>query len=1329
MTERHRQTPQYLRQSRAMQQRNSKQAKSMPLTADKVRQSDWSWAQRQRMRIKRGQVKQEQRDKLQQQIQQRLQNSALLVEQHRNNVPSIHCDEQLPISAHAEDIVETIEHNQVVIIAGDTGSGKSTQLPKLCLAAGRGVRGLIGCTQPRRIAARSVAARVAEELKVALGGIVGFQVRFTDQTADQTLIKFMTDGILLAETQTDRFFDAYDTIIIDEAHERSLNIDFLLGLLKMVLPKRPDLKVIVTSATIDTGRFSEYFNEAPIIQVEGRAYPVEIRYRPLPEERGERGISHGIAEAIDELNRLDKFGDTLVFLPGEREIRDVTHFLSRRHLQHTEILPLYARLSSQAQMQVFKPGAKRRIVLATNVAETSLTVPRIKFVIDAGLARIGRYSHRNRVQRLPIEPVSQASANQRSGRCGRLGPGVAIRLYDEEGFQLRPEFTEPEILRTSLATVILRMLDMRLGEIDQFPFIEPPAQVMISDALQLLRELQATDIRNDQVVLTTIGRQLARLPVDVRMARMLVEAQRLSCLGELLVLTAVLSIQDPRERPMDHAQAADQAHAEFVHSQSDFMSYLKLWSMFHEQKKANGSSALRRWCERHFLSWVRMREWMDLHRQLQQHARDLGWKGSCGEAWDANQQVLIHQSLLSGMLSNIGLRDDDEKSAGKGEKSGPKSYIGARAHRFHIFPGSAVVKAGPRWLMTAELVETSRVFARMCAAIKPEWLEEQAGHLLKHRYFDPFWDVHSGRVMGYQQSTLYGLPIVERRKVHYGAHDVATAHRLFIEHALVQGELLAPNGKMPAFLQSNQNRVDNLQAAEHKRRRHDVLERVQARIQFFIERVPDEICTVKDFLRWHRSLKSTEHLLYPESVLVRDEAKLNEQTAYPDQWHCQGQSFALSYRFEPNHVEDGVCVHIPLVHLNIIDEALISWLVPGLLEERIAALINSLPKPQRRVFSPAKHFAQAVFERLQWPSAKQGGKIASITQVIAKELEAITGSKTNQLSWNESGIPDHLRMFIQLLDDQDEPIAGSRDVNALRERFGNKARRIFMRTQGSDFERNGITTWDFGDLPDSMTTRSGVKAWPALTAQDDSCGLRLFDNAHDAWVSHQAGVQVLVYRSLQQPINYLKKNHGFTREMQLQCQILGGWQTVRDDVLHALMQQLLADHDVCTQIQYEQLVEQLQPVLMPAWQQRIKILQQALSQQYVARNLLNKTLANKYPKAFADTRSQLDDLIYPGVFRDLAWHAMQHYPRYLQALAERLQRLPEDPNKDQQRQQQVATYWQRYLDYLEQDGVYTEELDIYRWLLEEFRVSLFAQHLGTRSKVSVQRLDKAWQSI
>ncbi len=1303
-----------------------KPSRSVEFAAADVLQSDWSWAQRQLARMRRGQGKAKD---IEQQLEQRLKKSARQVQNRLASIPSIHCDEQLPISARAEEIVEAIQKHQVVVVAGATGSGKSTQLPKLCLAAGRGARGLIGCTQPRRIAARSVAARVAEELAVELGGLVGFQVRFTDQTAAQTLIKFMTDGILLAETQRDRYFDAYDTIIIDEAHERSLNIDFLLGLLKRILPKRPDLRVIVTSATIDTERFADYFHAAPIINVEGRTYPVEIRYRPLPEERGERGLYLGIAEAIDELSRIDKQGDMLVFLPGEREIRDTANFLRRRNLKFTEILPLYARLSAKAQMQVFKPGPQRRIVLATNVAETSLTVPRIKFVIDPGLARIGRYSHRSRVQRLPIEPISQASANQRSGRCGRLSAGVAIRLYSEEDFALRPEFTEPEILRTSLATVILRMLDMRLGDIGDFPFIEPPAQVMISDALQLLRELQALEDTDEQR-LTTIGRQLARLPIDVRMARMLLEGQRLGCLPELLVLTAALSIQDPRERPMEQAQAADQAQAEFVHPQSDFMSYLKLWVAFHQQKQDNGSSALRRWCERHFLSWVRMREWLDLHRQLQQHARELGWKTQAVAAdWDAGYQAGIHQGLLSGMLSMVGLRDDADSPAGKGKKAVPKSYLGARARRFHVFPGSALVKSSPRWLMAAELVETSKVFARVCAAIKPEWLEQQAAHVLKHRYFDPFWDAQTGQVLGYVQSTLYGLPVVERRKVHYAPHDPATAHQLFIEHALVNGEVNIPAARIPPFMAKNQALVESLQTAEHKRRRHDVLERVQARIQFFAGQVPQTVNAVKDFLSWHASLKNTDQLLYPRSVLLRDEALLDEQTAYPDEWVCQGQIFALSYQFDPAKADDGVTLQVPLMHLNMVDANQLSWLVPGLLEERLAALINTLPKPQRRAFSPARHFARAVLERLQWPDALAGEAFPPITRLLAEQLTGITGNQANQLDWDESALPPHLRMHIQLLDEQGKPVASSRDLEALREQFGGKARRVFMREQGSAFERNGMTQWEVGDLSATVSTPSGVKAWPALTDQGDSCGLRLFDNPHDAWLSHQAGLLVLVRLALQQKINYIHKNHGFTRDMQLQSQKLDGWQAVRDDLLHAVLSSLLSEHDIYTQGQYDDLLEQLQPALLPAWQQRVKLLQPVLASYHQANLLLGGALQKHYPKAWLDARGQLDDLVYPGVFRDLGWHALQHYPRYLQALVERLERLALDPHKDRERQQLVAPYWQRYLQYLEQGGEYGEAMDSYRWLLEEYRVSLFAQQLGTRSKVSPQRLEKAWSQV
>jgi len=1269
---------------------------------DDVLQRDAAWAKKRLAAARRGKRS---REKTLREVRERLSGSAQRVRQRARSVPELAFDPDLPITAHRDELVEAIRDHQLIIVAGETGSGKSTQLPKLCLEAGRGQRGLIGCTQPRRIAARSVSARVAQEIGVDVGGLVGFQVRFTDRTAEHTLVKFMTDGILLAETQADRWLDDYDTIIIDEAHERSLNIDFLLGLLKRLLPRRPDLRVIVTSATIDPERFANYFDDAPVFQVSGRTYPVETRYRPFDEDDGDRSMYRGIGEAVDELSGVDPRGDILVFLSGEREIREAAAYLRKRNLRNTEILPLYARLGANAQMKVFHPGKERRIVLATNVAETSLTVPRIRFVIDTGTARISRFSHRSRVQRLPIEPISQASAEQRKGRCGRLGPGVCIRLYSEQDFEQRPQFTEPEILRTSLATVILRMLAMRLGEIEAFPFLDPPPRAMISDALQLLRELQAVD--DDQRQLTDTGRKLAELPMDVRHARTLIEAERLGCLAEMLVLTAALSIQDPRERPLEQAQAADQAHGEFAEPKSDFAALLNLWDWFVRQQRELGSSALRRQCQQQFLSWVRMREWRDLRRQYTDFAKQAGWTINRKPA----DPDTIHQALLAGLLSHVARRDEDDGS-----------YLGARGRRFWIFPGSGLAKGGPRWLMAAEIVETSRVFARVCAAIKPEWIERQGAHLLRHHYYDPYWSKKRGRVMGYCQSTLYGLPVVERRRVHYAPHDPDTARRIFIEHALVRGEM-EPRFD---FHDYNERLAAELEAEEHKRRRRDVLEREEQRVLFFEQRLPAEVCDVKTFKQWYSGLEDKSLLHYQRDTLLREGALFSAAEAFPESLSAGGHEFPLAYRFEPGAEDDGVTLTTAIESLNRLDPAAVSWLVPGLLEDKVIALINTLPKPKRRAFTPAKDFARACMERF----AAEAANGESLTAALSRILEDMSGTQVSAGEWGEAELPDHLRMRIRLVDDRDRELAAGRDLQRLQADWGSHARRVFMRNQGAAFNRDGVIEWDFGELPESVTTPAGVEAWPALVDQQHTAGLRLFDDPGEAWTRHHQGVVTLARLQLRQPLKYLEKNHELSPNTRLAYGGIDHWQRLRDDLIQHCLDALAADAgQVRTRAGFDELVAGLRAQLLPRYQQAAATVAEIVEHYHVVNRALDQDFAGSRPAVWEDMRSQLDDLVYAGFVRDVPAAQLEHYPRYLKAMRARLERLDQDPKRDRQRQDQIDPYWQRYLGYLENEGVYTEELDDYRWLLEEYRVSLFAQELGTAGKVSAKRLEKAWEAV
>ncbi len=1301
--------------------------------AEQLMQADWAWWQRHR-HSKHSRRNTPTAD----QISQRLARSVARVQARQASIPTITVDEQLPIAAHADSIVAAIQQHQLVIIAGDTGSGKSTQLPKLCLAAGRGQRGLIGCTQPRRIAARSVAARVAEELHTELGSQVGFQVRFTEQVSEHTLIKFMTDGILLAEAQRDRFFDSYDTIIIDEAHERSLNIDFLLGLLKRVLPKRPDLRVIITSATIDTERFAEFYDDAPIVQVEGRSHPVEIRYRPLPEERGERGLNRAIADAIDELERIDPRGDILVFLPGEREIREAGQYLRKAQLRHTEIMPLYARLSGNAQMQVFRPGPQRRVVLTTNIAETSLTVPRIQFVIDAGLARISRYAHRSRIQRLPIESISQASANQRSGRCGRLGPGTAIRLYSEEDFATRDEFTEPEILRTSLATVILRMLDMRLGDINDFPFIEPPPAVMISDGLQELVELQAID---EQQRLSSSGRELARLPVDVRVARMLQAARERHCLHEMLAIAAVLSLQDPRERPLEQAAKADEMQSEFIVEGSDFMTLYQLWLTYHEQKRMLGSSALRRWCEQHFINFMRMREWLDLRRQLLQQVRDLGWKLNPSTD-NAEQQLApkqldaMHQALLAGMLSRVGMRDEVDPAVTSKKRKPVTTYSGARGRSFSIFPGSVLAGKSPRWIIAAEVVETSRVYARNCAVIQPEWLEQLGAHLLRTSCYDPLWDAHSGQVLAWQRASLYGLPVYEKRRVSYATADAEHARQIFIEQALVADDLQLQARKEPEFLKYNRDLLHKLEAEEHKRRRHDVIEREQHRVQFFHQALPPDICTTKALLDWCRAHPDDRRLYYQRAMLLRDNAELDQGEQWPEQMHIDQHAWPLSYHFEPGADADGVSMTVPLAWLNQLDNARLTWLVPGLQQDKLQALINGLPKPQRRRFSPASQYARAAIERLQTLSAKQlaGRQQHDISEYLAAALQQMTGEHTDALDWQPDKLPQHLLLRVVLLDADGNAIDSGRDIEQLKQRHGASARRQFMDQQGSDWQIDRLVAWDLDELPETITTTAGMTAWPALMIEHDGphtlCHLRLFDDPDEALYSHQQGVQELLLRALADKLKYTRKQPGFSKTMQLQAAELDGWQAMSDSINNALLAGFVerAD-DVRSRPQFEALCAHAAQQLLSERQRYLQVLEQILQRYHQLNTRIDAALWQRHAEAAADLRSQLDDLVYAGFLDDLHWHNLQHYPRYLQAMLQRLDKLLLEPATDQRKQQQLGSLWQRYLDYIAAGGEYNEAVDNYRWMLEEYRVSLFAQTLGTHGKASIKRLDEAWRVL
>ncbi len=1047
------------------------------------------------------------------------QQSESQVRQRQARLPKVTYPEELPISAKRGEIADAISANQVVIVCGETGSGKTTQLPKICLDLGRGVQGMIGHTQPRRIAARSVAARVAAELHTPLGEAVGFQVRFTDKTSADNYIKVMTDGILLAQTQADRWLSQYDTLIIDEAHERSLNIDFLLGYVKQLLPRRPELKLIITSATIDAGRFSAHFDNAPVVEVSGRLYPVDVWYRPFDEDdedEHEIDLPEAIVNAVDEVTAHTGSGDVLVFLPGEREIRDAAEALRKHHPQGMEILPLFARLSAQDQERIFSAGgATRRIVLATNVAETSLTVPGIRFVVDSGLARINRYSYRNKVELLQVEKISRASANQRAGRCGRVMNGICVRLYGEEDFKARVEFTDPEILRSSLASVILRMGSLKLGDIEDFPFVDAPASRMIADGYQLLAELGAVD---EARALTPIGQQLAKLPIDPRVARMLVAAKQEGCLNEVLIIAAALSVQDPRERPMDKQEAVTQAHAEFVDDRSDFQSYLGIWKWFEEalvHKKSNRK--LVQDCHDRFLSYLRLREWRELHSQLHAVISEMGWRLNEKEA----RYEEIHRALLAGLLGNIGF---------KSEEAG--IYLGARQIKFVLSPASGLKKKGPKWVMAAELTETTRLYARGVAVIEPEWIERLGVHLAKRSYREPHWSKDSGSVVAYEQVSVYGLVVVPKRRVQYGPIEPKEARELFIRGALVAGHYAGH----PEFLEYNRHLIEDVQQLEHKSRRHDVLVDDEAIFAFYAERIPEGIFSTVDFEKWRRQAEREDPklLFLSREYLMRHAAEQITEELFPDALTVGMQTFDLSYRFEPGHALDGVTMIVPLHLLNQLDERRCEWLVTGLLRDKITYLLKGLPKGLRKHFVPVPQMVTACLEILD----PDGGPL---TEALTQALFAKTGVEVPPDAWDIADLPPHLLMNFRVVDEKELEIATGRDLPALRNQLGVKARRTFSETASSAFERKGSVTWDFDELPEQVEVDRGkgkLIGYPAIVDEGKSVGLTLLDTEAEADAATRRGLRRLFQLALPEQMKSLARNLPGFNEMQLRYALL-----------------------------------------------------------------------------------------------------------------------------------------------------------------------------------------------
>lgn len=1306
-----------------------------------------------------------------------------------NPVPPITFAESLPVSGKRDEIARAIAAHPVVIVCGETGSGKTTQLPKICLALGRGLgaggAGLIGHTQPRRLAASSTGRRIAEELGTPFGEVVGYKVRFTDNLAPGASVKLMTDGILLAETQTDPLLKAYDTLIIDEAHERSLNIDFLLGYLRQILPKRPDLKLIVTSATIDAERFARHFGSderpAPVIEVSGRLYPVEVRYRPIADDRpaavrhaegassgrdraksareAERDLMDGIVDAVDELCREGP-GDVLVFLPGEREIRDAAEALRKHHPPHTEILPLFARLSAAEQERVFKASNARRIVLATNVAETSLTVPGIRYVVDTGLARVKRYSYRNKVEQLQIEPISQAAANQRAGRCGRVADGVCIRLYEESDFAGRARFTDPEILRSSLASVILRMKSLHLSAIESFPFIEPPPGRAIADGYQLLNELGAVD---DENALTPLGRELARLPLDPRVGRMILAARDQQALREVLVIASALSVQDPRERPVDAQEQADQAHRRFADERSEFLQWLRIWAWFEEavaHKKSNRQ--LVDACRQHFLSHLRLREWRDVHSQLLTVVREHGWR--LNEADATFEQ--IHLSLLTGLLGNIGFKAEDEPH-----------YLGARGIKFHLWPGSALVKKAGRWVMAAELVETSRLYARCIAKIEPEWIERIGAHLLKKSLSEPHWEKRPAQVAAFERATLYGLTIYHRRRVAFGRQDPARARELFIRGALVDGEF---DTKL-AFFAHNRKLLADIEQLEHKSRRQDVLVDDELIHAFYDQAIPAGIHTGAAFERWYRDEVSKSgqpedklRLLYlSRDDLMRHEAAGVTTELFPKRVTMAGVEMALAYHFEPGSPRDGVTLAVPLFALNQVDARRAEWLVPGMLKEKAHLLLKSLPQKLRRHCVPLPEYAAGFVERAGRERFGAGGLVDALIADVREQTQVATKTSDFKLET----LPAHLFMNFKVIDEHGRQLAMGRNLAQLRAELGAQAQQHFQKiaaaatlapagepaaaaagasgararrvplgappraaepaaqagaAAGATALYENLTTWNFGKLPELLEIRrrgETLFGYPALVDRGTHCDVEVFDSPDEAARIHRAGLRRLFALQLKEPIKYLEKNLPGLREMAIQYMSLGTQDELRDQLIataldRACLQEPLPADDASFHARRDEGRSRLNLLA----QEIARLVGQILAEYAgLAKKLAQ---AKPFPAAHADMQGQLAALVGKRFVVDTPYAQLAHFPRYLKGIALRIDKLKADPARDARQAaelQPLAQHYQRSV--AQRGGVADARLAEFRWLLEELRISLFAQELRTPMPVSVKRLYKVWESM
>ena len=1240
------------------------------------------------------------------------------VQARRAALPRPDFPPELPVSAKRGEIAAAIAAHPVVIVCGETGSGKTTQLPKICLEMGRGVAGYIGHTQPRRIAARATAARVAQELKTELGSAVGYKIRFTDRVGPRSYVKLMTDGILLAETQGDPLLAQYDTLIIDEAHERSLNIDFLLGYVKTLVRggRRPDLKVVITSATLDAERFSRHFGSAPVIEVSGRLHPVEVRYRPLDaRDRDDTDLNDAIADAVDEVARLGP-GDVLVFLPGEREIREAAEALRKHHppgaREMREILPLFARLSAAEQERVFKPHPGRRIVLATNVAETSLTVPGVRFVVDTGLARVKRYSYRNKVEQLRVENISQSSAKQRSGRCGRVAAGVCIRLYAEEDYAQRPAYTDPEVLRSSLAGVILRMKSLGLGEVEDFPFVDPPVPKAVADGYALLAELNAVDEDRN---LTETGRQLARLPLDPRIGRMILAAKQEGSLAEVLVIASALSVQDPRDRPMERAQAADAAQKPFEDEKSDFFAFLKLWKFFEEAlvHKKSGRK-LREACHAHFLSFNRMREWRDIHAQLKELVAEMGWRA--GEAPSGYAQ--IHRALLAGLLGNIGMKSEEG------------NYLGTRGIRFWVHPGSGVGRKAGRWIMAAEITETTRLYARSVATIEPEWLERIGAHLVKHHQYDPHWEKKPAHVAAFERATLYGLPLYANRRVHYGPMDPVESRRIFIRQALVDGDW---ESRAPFFLH-NRKLVREIEQLEHKSRRPDVLVDDELIYAFYDSLVPEGVHNGAAFEDWRREAEraNPKLLFLKRDDLMRHEAAGITTEQFPHSLEMAGRSFALEYHHEPGSPRDGITMTVPLIALNQVSQAACDWLVPGLRREKVMLTAKSLPQKIRHRLGPLAEFADSLLAGAP-PGAPS--EAVSIAEAIARHARRELNLAVPLDAFRPEALPAHLSMNFRVVDEHGRQLAMGRNLAQLRAELGQEAGQRFAEAAKPEASAATFTDWGFGDLEEIMEIRRGSQVlvgYPALVDRGDAVGLEVLDSAGLARAHHRAGLRRLFMLQLKEQAKYFEKNLPGFQALALQFTPFGDASELKEQLRIAAFDRACLDDPLPrTRAEFERRRDEGRSRVTLIANELARLAGAILAENTALQKKLQQS-AKAFPDACRDIRESVERLLTKRFIAELPFDRLQHLPRYLKAAGLRLDKLRADPARDARQMAELSPLllqWQREIVKRQKSGEQDPGLDQFRWLLEELRVQLFAQELKTPIPVSARRLQKMWQSM